>query len=90
METFVSLQGATPATIAIKNGVFRAGLHADELENLARAGEEGRAVKCSTRDLPLVASKYCYLNPKNGMISYQSSAPDENVQWGGTIVFSLP
>ncbi|EED95755.1 predicted protein, partial [Thalassiosira pseudonana CCMP1335] len=46
-------KGVVPATIAIKDGVFKAGLHPDEMINLAKAGEEGRAVKCSTRDLPL-------------------------------------
>ena len=53
-------RGCIPATIAIKNGIFRAGLHSDEMEDLALAGQEGRAVKCSTRDLPLVASKQRY------------------------------
>eukprot|EP00970_Alexandrium_tamarense_P005775 scaffold940_cov201-Alexandrium_tamarense.AAC.5 len=42
-------KGVVPATIAIKDGVFKAGLHPDEMINLAKAGEEGRAVKCSTR-----------------------------------------
>ena len=64
-------QGVIPATIAIKDGVFRAGLHPDELENLSKAGEEGRAIKCSTRDLPLVASNHIM------------STSEENVQWGG-------
>ncbi len=66
-------QGVVPATIAVKNGVFRVGLEADEMENLSRAGEEGRAIKCSTRDLPLVAA------------SRQDCASilDQNVQWGG-------
>ena len=26
------------------------------MEDLAKSGEEGRAIKCSTRDLPLAAS----------------------------------
>ncbi|KAL7534382.1 hypothetical protein ACHAXR_008542 [Thalassiosira sp. AJA248-18] len=68
-------KGVIPATIAIKNGVFRAGLHPDELENLSLAGEEGRAIKCSTRDLPLVASKHRNMN-----------LSEENVQWGATTV----
>ena len=67
-------RGCIPATIAIKNGIFRAGLHSDEMEDLALAGMEGRAVKCSTRDLPLVASKQRY-----------NTSPDENV-WGATTV----
>ena len=65
-------KGCVPATIAIKNGIFRAGLHPDELEDLALAGEEGRAIKCSTRDLPLVASN--------------QSCEENVVQWGATTV----
>ena len=67
-------KGCVPATIAIKNGIFRAGLHPDELEDLALAGEEGRAIKCSTRDLPLVAS------------NHRTSCEENNVQWGATTV----
>ena len=67
-------RGCIPATIAIENGIFRAGLHSDEMEDLALAGMEGRAVKCSTRDLPLVASKQRY-----------NSSSDQNV-WGATTV----
>ena len=66
-------RGCIPATIAIKNGIFRAGLHSDEMEDLALAGMEGRAVKCSTRDLSLVASKQQRYNS------------DQNV-WGATTV----
>ncbi len=66
------IQGVVPATIAVKNGEFRAGLHPDELENLSKAGEEGRATKCSSRDLPLVASKHRNLGTS-----------ESNVQWGG-------
>ena len=50
------LQGVVPATVAVKDGVFRVGLEVDEMEDLSRSGGEGRAIKCSTRDLPLVAS----------------------------------
>ena len=67
------IQGVIPATIAVKNGEFRAGLHPGELENLSKAGEEGRAIKSSTRDLPLVASKH-----RNVV-----DVSDSNVQWGG-------
>ena len=68
-------RGCIPATIAINNGIFRAGLHSDEMEDLALSGMEGRAVKCSTRDLPLVASKQRYNN----------TSSDQNV-WGATTV----
>jgi pseudouridine-5'-phosphate glycosidase len=76
---FVYFQGVVPATIAVKNGVFRVGLEADEMENLSRAGEEGRAIKCSTRDLPLVAASRhdC------------TRILDQNVQWGGMWCFLL-
>jgi len=65
-------RGVIPATIAVKDGIFRAGLHPDELENLAKAGEENRAIKCSTRDLPLMASNI--------------TRSEETVQWGATTV----
>ena len=67
-------RGVIPATIAVKDGIFRAGLEPDELENLAMAGEENRAIKCSTRDLPLMAS-----------ISNMRRS-DETVHWGATTV----
>ena len=70
-------KGVIPATIAVKDGIFRAGLELDELENLAKAGEENRAIKCSTRDLPLMAS--------NNIITTQQTS-DETVQWGATTV----
>jgi len=68
-------RGVIPATIAVKDGIFRVGLEQDELENLAKAGEENRAIKCSSRDLPLLASN----------ITTQQSS-DETVQWGATTV----
>ena len=70
-------RGVIPATIAVKDGIFRAGLEPDELENLAKAGEENRAIKCSSRDLPLIASTD---------ITQQIS--DEHVKWGATTVAS--
>jgi len=70
-------RGCIPATIAIKNGIFRAGLHSDEMEDLALAGMKGRAVKCSTRDLPLVASKQRHNT---------SSSGESCSQWGATTV----
>ncbi len=69
-------RGVIPATIAVKDGVFRAGLEPDELENLAKAGEENRAIKCSSRDLPLMAT--------NTTITQQRS--ENTVQWGATTV----
>jgi hypothetical protein len=50
-------KGVEPATIAVRDGVCRVGLSPDELEDLAQAGEEGRAQKCSTRELSLILAK---------------------------------
>jgi len=69
-------RGVVPATVAIKDGVFRAGLHEDELRDLAKAGEEGRATKCSTRDLPLIAAK----------LSANRRGEEDGVLWGATTV----
>ena len=76
--SFISSQGVLPATIAVKNGVFRVGLEADEIVNLSMAGEEGRAMKCSTRDLPLVAAS-----------EHGCSTADEKTQWGGMFLWRL-
>jgi pseudouridine-5'-phosphate glycosidase len=64
-------QGVTPATIAVMDGVGRIGLTPDELQDLAKAGEEKRAQKCSTRELSLVL----------GVRDNQTNEPH---QWGGT------
>ena len=68
-------QNVEPATIAVKNGVCRVGLTMEELEDLSRAGVQGRAVKCSTRELPLLVGRR-YNNENN------------NIQWGATTVAS--
>ena len=47
------VQGVTPATVAVKDGYCRVGLTEDELNDLAIAGLEKRADKCTSRDLPL-------------------------------------
>eukprot|EP00536_Pseudo-nitzschia_multiseries_P001115 jgi/Psemu1/180250/e_gw1.14.260.1 len=52
VEKILDDHGVVPATIAVRNGVCRVGISGDELEDLSRAGEEGRAKKCSTRDIP--------------------------------------
>ena len=46
----------------------------EELEDLARAGEEGRAKKCSTRDLPMILASPPINKPRS--------------QWGATTVAS--
>lgn len=61
----------------MKNGVFKAGLHPDEMEDLAQSGEDGRAIKCSTRDLPLIASSY--YRRMHGI----NTETSEDTRWGG-------
>ncbi len=53
LEAAVRAHGATPATIAVIDGVPRVGLGRDDLERLARAD---RVEKCSARDLPFVCA----------------------------------
>lgn len=55
VEAAVREQGAVPATVAVVDGVLRAGLAAGEVEALARAG---RALpKASRRDLPFLLAE---------------------------------
>lgn len=61
-------------TTAIKDGFCRVGLSKDELEDLAVSGEENRAKKCSTRDLPVLIAKH--------------RASESKDQWGATTVAS--
>lgn len=74
------VQGAVPATIAVMDGSCRIGLSSSELQDLAKAGEEGRAQKCSTRELSLILAKQ---NIRN------SIGDEQPHQWGGTKSFSL-
>lgn len=69
-------KGVEPATIAVRDGVCRVGLTPDELEDLARAGGEGRAQKCSTRELSLILAKQKGCDFSGGH------------QWGATTVAS--
>ena len=55
VETVIRDNGAIPATIAVINGVLRAGLSNSELENFAKNGPS--IVKASTRDLPFVVAR---------------------------------
>ena len=58
LEAEVRSHGAVPATIAVLDGVFLAGLSRDEMERLARLGS--KAIKCSPRDLgAVVARRQC-------------------------------
>lgn len=75
LESILRDRGVVPATIAIKNGKCRIGLNREELKDLALSGQENRAKKCSTRDLPAILAK--------------SKAGDvQGHQWGATTVAS--
>ena len=55
VEAKVREHGAIPATIAIINGVMKAGLTVDEIEII---GKQGQAVsKVSRRDMPMILTK---------------------------------
>ena len=55
VEETVRQGGAIPATIAILNGRLKAGLTADEIQQLGKRGTD--VVKCSRRDLPFVIAR---------------------------------
>ncbi|MBI1193594.1 MAG: pseudouridine-5-phosphate glycosidase [Bacteroidetes bacterium] len=55
LEEEIRRHGAVPATIAVLDGQFLAGLNPEQLERLARLGTE--AVKCSPRDLGAVMTR---------------------------------
>ena len=55
VEQVIRKNGAVPATIAILDGHFMAGLSADELQQLAENGSRVR--KCSRRDIPFVLAR---------------------------------
>jgi pseudouridine-5'-phosphate glycosidase len=76
VEQILEDRGVVPATIAIRDGICRVGLSKEELYDLARSGEEGRAQKCSTRDLPMILAKAASQENKGGTM------------WGATTVAS--
>jgi len=78
VSRIIRSKGAIPATVAIKNGLCRVGLTEEELCDLAVAGVEKRAVKCSTRDIPLVISTHQRHNATDGHAD----------RWGATTVAS--
>ncbi len=51
----VKKHGATPATVAIINGVMKAGLTIDEIEILGKQGQN--VTKVSRRDMPMILTK---------------------------------
>ena len=71
IESILREKGVTPATIAVRDGVCRVGLSSEELVDLAKAGPEGRAKKCSTRELSLIMASH----------DKHNTGPH---QWGGT------
>lgn len=69
------------------------GLTDTELEDLARAGPEGRAEKCSTRELSLILSQHQHHRQASQLLA--STAKDQpppttttTTQWGATTVAS--
>ena len=60
----------------MKNGDCCIGIGSAELEDLAKAGEEKRAQKCSTRELPLILAK--------NSIGLLEQTEGRLNQWGGT------
>lgn len=75
VEQILEQKGVVPATIAVRDGVCRVGISDDELHDLATAGMEGRAEKCSTRDLPMVMAN-------------AAKQESEKPMWGATTVAS--
>ena len=55
VEEQVRKNGALPATIAIVNGVMKAGLTVDEIEILGKQGQN--VAKVSRRDMPMILAK---------------------------------
>ena len=75
VEQILEDKGVVPATIAVRNGICKIGISKEELQDLAQAGEDGRAQKCSTRDLPMI-------------LATAPSKEKERTQWGATTVAS--
>ena len=75
VEQILQDKGVVPATIAVRDGVCRVGISDEELHDLAKAGMEGRAQKCSTRDLPMIMAN-------------AASRKSEKSMWGATTVAS--
>lgn len=64
----------------MKNGVCHVGLSMEDVDDLVLSGSEGRAVKCSTRDLPFLVGRH-HID-----IEVDASCDINNGknQWGGT------
>ncbi len=55
VETIVRAAGATPATIALIDGIIHVGLESDELDRIAN---DSNVVKASTRDLAIIQATH--------------------------------
>jgi len=88
LVSIIRSKGVIPAIIAIKNGVCRVGLTDEEVVDLTMAGEQGRAQKCSTRDLPLLLAKEDSPYFKSQKEEDRKIHKGE-VTWGGTFYTRL-
>lgn len=75
ISKIIRSKGVIPATIAVKNGTCHVGLTNEDLSDLVLSGVEGRATKCSTRDLP-------FLMKRNEQLKDSLQNTGKN-QWGG-------
>lgn len=55
VEAVIRENGAVPATVAIIGGRLKAGLSADEIENLGKKGRD--VIKASRRDMPVLVAR---------------------------------
>jgi hypothetical protein len=81
ISDIIRSKGAVPATIAVKDGVCHVGLNESDIDDLVISGVEGRAVKCSTRDLPFILARH------QQQYQQQQQQPSNGMkhQWGGKI-----
>ena len=77
ISKIIRSKDVVPATIAVKNGRCHVGLSNEDLSDLVLAGVEGRATKCSTRDLPFLMKRN-----EQQRDSLQNSG---KAQWGGKV-----
>ncbi len=78
LSHIIRSKNVIPATIAVKNGTCCVGLIESDIHDLVVSGGEGRATKCTTRDLPF------FIRNKK----YVSNNDIQKTQWGATTVAS--
>jgi pseudouridine-5'-phosphate glycosidase/pseudouridine kinase len=78
VESIIRRGGCEPATIALRDGLINIGLDDEALLDLSLSGSEGRAVKCTTRELGNVM----HTTSKGGASNNKPSL------WGSTTVAS--